>query len=274
MTAATAIQQIHVDDATARAVGALRSLRSVAEIVAEAPDIIAGLGFDRVILSDVTDDVWTPVQVHVPRDAAWAGDILEVGRSNPQELGPALIEAEMKRTRRPYIVREVQDNPRVNRPIALASKSQDYLAAPVVVGDEVGAFIHVDRYWGRAPFSAYEAAQLAVFAEAMGLAVERAQLVEKLARVAADLGAFADGAAGFGPVPAASAPQRRPVVDLTPRERDVADLVAEGRSNAQIAADLFLSEATVKTHVKHILRKLGAAHRAEAVAKLLRGDAG
>ncbi len=46
--------------------------------------------------------------------------------------------------------------------------------------------------------------------------------------------------------------------------------MAEGDSNARIANRLFISEATVKAHVRHILRKLGAANRAEAVSRYLR----
>ena len=42
-------------------------------------------------------------------------------------------------------------------------------------------------------------------------------------------------------------------------------LIAQGRSNTEIASDLFLSEATVKTHVGHILAKLGARDRVQAV---------
>ncbi|HEX8510061.1 MAG TPA: response regulator transcription factor, partial [Propionibacteriaceae bacterium] len=53
---------------------------------------------------------------------------------------------------------------------------------------------------------------------------------------------------------------------LTPREREVFTLVAQGLSNADICSQLFLSEATVKTHVARILMKTGARDRAQAVA--------
>ena len=60
-----------------------------------------------------------------------------------------------------------------------------------------------------------------------------------------------------------------PVDPLTHREREVLLLIARGQSNKQIATGLFISERTVKFHVSAILRKLGAANRAEAVQKAL-----
>jgi DNA-binding NarL/FixJ family response regulator len=53
--------------------------------------------------------------------------------------------------------------------------------------------------------------------------------------------------------------------ELTPREVEVLTMVAKGLSNREIATDLVLSEATVKTHVKHILAKLNARDRVQAV---------
>ena len=53
--------------------------------------------------------------------------------------------------------------------------------------------------------------------------------------------------------------------NLTTREVEVLRLIAAGRSNAQIASELFVSEATVKTHINHLFAKTGARDRAQAV---------
>jgi DNA-binding NarL/FixJ family response regulator len=59
---------------------------------------------------------------------------------------------------------------------------------------------------------------------------------------------------------------------LTPRERQILQLLANGMSNADVAAKLFISQETVKSHVRHILAKLEADTRTHAVAIAIRGS--
>ena len=67
------------------------------------------------------------------------------------------------------------------------------------------------------------------------------------------------------PEPAAAAAAAASLGQLTDREREVLELVAKGHSNAEIAAELFVSHATVKTHVSRLLMKLDARDRAQLV---------
>lgn len=70
----------------------------------------------------------------------------------------------------------------------------------------------------------------------------------------------AAGGPGGGHTPTEPLPD-----DLTPREAEVLRLIAAGLSNAEIAAELVVSTATVKTHVNHVFAKIGARDRAQSV---------
>jgi DNA-binding NarL/FixJ family response regulator len=96
------------------------------------------------------------------------------------------------------------------------------------------------------------------------------ELVRGVRTVAAGDGLLAPGVTGrliteFASRYRKATPGLAPVGSLTARELEVLRLVARGKSNAEIAGSLFLSENTVKTHVAHLLDKLGLRDRVQAV---------
>ena len=103
--------------------------------------------------------------------------------------------------------------------------------------------------------------------------VSSARLVEAILAAARDESVLQPSVAAkvvarFAQLPADSAPQPQPlVVPLSDRELDVIRLLADGRSNREIAAALFLAEGTVKNHVTNVLAKLGARDRTQAALR-------
>ena len=119
----------------------------------------------------------------------------------------------------------------------------------------------------RALDAPYEAALAALPGDAAAAAGAHAALRALGAHPAASAFARERAAAGLSIPRGPRAATRADPAGLTAREREVLGLIAEGRTNRQIARSLVLSEKTVGHHVSSLLRKLGAGTRTEAVAR-------
>jgi DNA-binding NarL/FixJ family response regulator len=126
---------------------------------------------------------------------------------------------------------------------------------------EAGALGFLTKDAGR------EQIALAVRSAAAGQAVLDPLVQASLLRAASPVGAGAGTgtAAAIEPSGPAAAELAPLPDDLTPREADVLRAIAAGQSNTEIATDLFISEATVKSHINHLFAKIHARSRAEAV---------
>ncbi|WP_323748209.1 response regulator transcription factor [Catenulispora rubra] len=95
----------------------------------------------------------------------------------------------------------------------------------------------------------------------------RAEIARAIEAAASGQSVLDDGVTAILLAAAVNVP---PSVDLTPREAEVLTLIARGKSNTEIAEDLFVSAATVKTHINNLFAKIGVRDRAQAVRYALR----
>lgn len=93
------------------------------------------------------------------------------------------------------------------------------------------------------------------------------ELCRAIRRVASGQGALSPEITATVMRAASQARSREPAIELSQREREVLAELAHGATTIEIARRLVISESTVKTHVRHILEKLGASNRAEAVGR-------
>lgn len=167
---------------------------------------------------------------------------------------------------------------------------ESWALSPIAPESAVLALIVLDR--AGPAVSDDEQAILDAFALTVGLSVEHFVLRRRAADLAEEVRLFAGSSQalarevldapvalpldhGFGPAlprpeTAGPAGERTLLATLSARERRIAELLVEGRSNREIAEVLVVSPETIKTHVGRILRKLGAVNRVEAVSRLLR----
>lgn len=278
------------------ALARLRQMPSAEAMIAAAPrSACEACGFDRAVIYRVRGKELLAESFHVDGDPDAAARLLAFSRKHPAALATRVIEAEMVRRRRPMAIQQVVGNPRVFAELAAAYDTRSYVAAPIMPEGRVIGFIHADHRLKPRRVDDFDRDSLWSFAEGLGYAVERARLTDRLRgqgqelrrlllRTEAVVSEYLDaevelvsgGAEGVGASRAAAA--LVPEVDetivgnLSGRELEVLAQIGTGASNADIAARLFITEETVKSHVQRILRKLGAANRVEAATIWLKAQ--
>ena len=208
----------------------------------------------------------------------------------PIELHPHSLETEMLRRRAPALVLDPIGDDQAWQPIVAQLDTDAYVACPIVVAGRAVATLHADAYFSGRRVDEVDRDVMAIFAQVCSLVLERALLAEELTGLRAAVQASAQHLAGLAALTGApeAAVSTSPVgkaigghrpqsyldaARLTPRETEILRLMAAGATGPEIAQRLVVSPGTVKTHAKHILRKLGASNRAEAVARFLGPDA-
>ncbi|MGQ0631402.1 MAG: LuxR C-terminal-related transcriptional regulator [Sporichthyaceae bacterium] len=271
---------------TAR-LGQLRAVKdSNALLTRVCADAAETCGFARTMVSQVDDDRWLPWMAHLPPGAALDEEFAANLRGLEFSFETGTPEAVALHERRPVTSHEGVQASRL--PALLAEFTSSYVVVPMIASGRVIGLIHGDQGpHGPIPDEVDRDA-LRVFGEGFALIYERAVLAGRMQNLRDRLReAFAVAEAlsaaiiseemilmpGTTPGPAASVGAALIPPDiaerLSPREREVADLMAHGLANAAIADRLVVSPNTVKTHVRSVIRKLGAINRSDAVARYL-----
>ena len=236
-----------------------------------------GSEFGRVLISEVEGDALTIM-------AAWERDgdgdeLLARLRREPVTLSYPLLEREVVRDREARIVDAGAARgahawaPRLHR--------RSYVVAALVADPETIGLVHADD--GDRELDGLDREVLTRFAAGLSGALERAVLRHTLQLHRAELSAAAqwmtgtvrrlDELSGGSASETLATAESHALESLTARETEVLQLLTRGLTNGQIAQQLVVRPGTIKYHVKNILRKLGAAGRADAVSRYLRATA-
>ncbi|MBI3213627.1 MAG: LuxR family transcriptional regulator [Mycobacterium sp.] len=262
--------------------------------------------FDRVMVSRVDGSIWSPRIVYrITTDGRVVTETVSDDDAGDLDIALAspLIEAEVVRRRLPALVSAADREPRAHRALITRLRTTEYVTAPVVVDNTVRALVHADNADTGRELSAVDRDLLRLYVDNVGVHWERTDLSARqvhqqrmlsdvcMATMGTVTAVQAEPLGAGGSMKIAglseqsalmpSATRTRPPVAesgtisarlarLTGREREVLALLASGATNAQLADRLTVAESTVKSHVKHILHKIGAGNRAAAIACYLR----
>ena len=263
--------------AVGRALGQLSGASSVQSLFCVATRALCeSAGFGRAAVFTLQGGALVAESVHPPGENGVP----------PRRLSPGLRETEVLRRRAAILVEDVDGDPRA---VGLLAGADSFVAAPIVCHEQCIGLVHADPGAFGAPVTERDRDALAAFAAGFGYAVERCVLLGRMRkhseRVLALMRSTEASVTELGSHEFASCPStpRIPALTaqngnglhglLTRRELEVVAMLAEGETNARIAQRLVVSEDTVKSHVKHILRKLGVHNRAQAVSRYCQAHA-
>lgn len=282
-----------------RELAKLRQADTVEAIVARAPQAACeACGFDRAIIYRVRGNDMYAEATFVRDDPEAAAEFLEWSQGNPGPLQDRILESEMVRRRLPLLVLDAFNHPDTHKPMIEHYQTHSYVTAPIMPDGRVIGFLNADKA-AQAPgdpagVDEFDRDALWAFAEGLGGAIERAHVREKIrgkldeadrlmAQMRAVVGdllqsnvelVMQDEQIASSATGAATALLSSPASSLdgalSRRELEVLELAADGWTNGRIGDRLFISEATVKSHIGQILRKLGVTNRVEAVSLYLR----
>jgi DNA-binding CsgD family transcriptional regulator len=256
-------------------------------------EVVETCGFTRGVLTRVEGEEWLPWMAYFSDDHDLERRFVEWMN---QQRYPASALGRDLHGLRPVLVRDSVADPRAFAPMIEFSKTPCYVAAPITPAGRLVGVLYADRFPSGRPVDELDRDMLWAFAEDFGWIYERVVLVERmraqrarinkafefaenmmgtLANTEIELSRTAEGRMPSGGESEFDTPAAPAAVEelLTAREAEVLAMMVRGASNAVIAEQLIIKEGTVKSHVKHILRKLDAVNRAEAISRYMGASA-
>ncbi len=268
------------------ALGYLRGLAPNKMIYA-APEVLSReFAFARTMISTVRGSLWLPARLHIEDEGSDPNGrrLFEYIAGRHIQLAEAPLETELVRKRCGVFAPSPMYDKRTFKEIVEAAGCFGYIAAPITVQGRAIGILHADRPEPHGIVTMEHLEQLEAFAECLSVAFESAALEEKAEQQRVEVDHLCGNVeellsrsarSALWSLPGAMPEQRhdtyhrgaKPAVPtLTSREREIMSHVATGATNGQIARCLVISEGTVKSHLKHIAKKLNTSSRAAAVA--------
>jgi DNA-binding CsgD family transcriptional regulator len=272
----------------------LRGAETMSQIIDRAAvEICRSCGVDRCVLMSMREGRLLAESVYFAQDPEGQEQWTAYALAHPPAIDPRDPEIELLRRHSAILVSDNSASRGVGD-ISRAAQSTGYVGAPVMVRGNVIGTLFADRTFSAETVDTVARDVVGLFTEGLNYALERTLLLDRMRdqigkvremMAAADMtldDMYASGMSirhdpvtgdvdivGRGPVMPANDAYRLMGL-LTRREIEVVELMARGASNGDIASELVIAEGTVKSHVKHILRKLHAANRAQAVSCYMR----